>query len=189
MSAIDPVAINILNAKGPYNGFLFPSGSGQPWTGYLGVGLMRSRREYISPAINITEGWITNSLSAAYPTTWASFISLTPTSFSTPGEPTVLWDKFSPYQYKLMNNTFSIHDLQTFRPNLLNEITLGVTYAQRDIQNVNQVTVGDIGMERFNSSLVSGTPNAFLLTDSLAVGASTTVGETHSGNNESEDFP
>jgi hypothetical protein len=63
-----------------------------------------------------------------------------------------------PYEYPLRNDSLSVRDTQTIRPNLLNEIVFGFTYNIRDIYSVHPVNPSDVGMVRFNESYVPALP-------------------------------
>ena len=63
------------------------------------------------------------------------------------------------YQYIFFNDSTSVHDTHIFRPNLLNEFTYGVTWNARDISPINNLTLSDVGMSRFNSSVINQLPS------------------------------
>lgn len=181
VSAIDPVAINILNAPGPYGGLLYPSGTGSP-PGELGNFSFSSPAHITGDQYNgrvdhdFRMGRVQNSVGVSY------FAS--PATFINPGGANGLLGQ--PYEYLLRNDTLAIHDTQTIRSNLLNEITVGFTYNKRDIAAIKPLSIAAIGMSRFNSSLLAGTP-FLVFTDQLSCcGASASVGLTQ--HNESQDF-
>jgi hypothetical protein len=189
VNSIDPVAINVLNAKGPYGGLLFPGGNvipgvqGSDQPGELGsfafsAPVRIDSNQYnarIDHTFNI--GDVSNQLSVSY---FANPDTFTNTGGANGGQ------LGQPYDYPLTNNTFSFHDVQTLRSDLLNEITVGFTYNKRDIAAINPVTIGDLGITRFNSSVITRGPN-FEFSDQLnCCGASASVGQTQ--RNESQDF-
>lgn len=188
VNAIDPVAINVLNAPGPYGGLLFPSGSptGQP--GFNQPGELGSFAFSAPVHINSNQynaridhefnlGGVANAFAVSYFTNPDTFTNSGGANSGILGQP---------YDYLLGNQTLSVHDVQTFKPDLLNEITVGFTYNKRDIGAINPITIGDLGITRFNSSVITRGPN-FGFSDQLTCcGASASVGETQ--RNESEDF-
>ncbi|HVR24452.1 MAG TPA: TonB-dependent receptor [Candidatus Polarisedimenticolia bacterium] len=181
VNAIDPVAINYLNAKGPYGGLLIPSGTGAP------VGTM-GNFSFSTPVILTGDQYNARvdhnfNLAGKANNLFVSYFS-TPVNFLNPGGANGMLGQ--PYQYLLENDTFAIHDTMSVRPNLLNEVSVGYTFNQRDIQSVNPLTLSDVGMSRFNSSILDTLPNITFEDGELnCCGASTTVGETQ--HNESFD--
>lgn len=187
VNAIDPVAVKILNAPGPYGGLLFPSGSAtgpalgaQP--GELGFFAFSAPVQIDGNQYNgridhdFRIGGISNHLGVSY--------FANPDTFTNTGGANGTLGQ--PYQYLLQNETLSVHDLQTIRPDLLNEITVGFTYNKRDIGSINPITIGQLGITRFNSSLITRGPN-FSFSDQLnCCGASASVDQTQ--RNESQDF-
>ncbi len=182
VSAIDPVAIKVLNAPGPYGGLLFPSGSGAP-LGELGSFAFSSPAELNSNQYNgridrafHIEG-VDNQFSVSYFANPDTFTNGAGANGGTIGQP---------YQYLLQNETLSVQDTQTIRPDLLNSIDVGFTYNKRDIGAINPLTLSDFGMTRFNSSIINRGPN-FSFADQMACcGATVSVGETQ--HDESQDF-
>lgn len=181
LSAIDPVAINVLNAPGPYGGLLFPSGTGAP-AGELGTFAFSAPARLDSNQYNgrvdrdFSTGSVLNRLSVTY--------FANPDTFTNPGGANGTLGQA--YQYLLQNQTLSVHDTQTVRPDLLNEITAGYTYNKRDIGSINPVTISQLGMTRYNSAILKRGPN-FSFSDQLnCCGASASVDQTQ--HNESADF-
>ena len=187
VGSIDPVAINVLNAPGPYGGMLFPSGSPTGQTGFNLPGELGSFAFSAPVQINSNQyngridhefriGGVANAFAVSYfanPDTYTN----TGGANGTLGQP---------YDYLLGNQTLSVHDVQTIKPDLLNEITVGYTYNRRDIGAINPVTISQLGITRFNSSVITRGPN-FDFSDQLGCcGSSASVGETQ--RNESEDF-
>lgn len=187
VNAIDPVAINVLNAPGPYGGLLFPSGNPTGQTGFNLPGELGSFSFSAPVQINSNQyngrvdhefriGGVSNQFGVSYfanPDTYTN----TGGANGTLGQP---------YDYVLLNNTLSVQDVQTIKPNVLNEITVGFTLNKRDINAINPVTISQLGITRFNSSVITRGPN-FGFSDQLGCcGASASVGETQ--HNESEDF-
>lgn len=189
VNAIDPVAIKVLNAPGPYGGSLFPSGNAVPGEagfdlpGELGSFAFSAPVRIDSNQYNgrvdhtFNTGNVSNQLSVSY---FANPDTFTNTGGANGGM------LGQPYDYPLENDTLSVHDVQTIQPDLLNEITVGFTYNKRDIAAINPVTISQLGITRFNSSVITRGPN-FSFSDQLSCcGASASVGQTQ--RNESQDF-
>jgi hypothetical protein len=157
VSAIDPVAVKFLNAPGAFGGYLWPSGTGAP-VGQLGTFTFSTPVHYSGDQVNARIDHEFNALGISNRINGTFFINkgmyLNPGGYNGGiyGEP---------FQYPLANTSVSLQDLQTIRPNLLNEITVGFTYNARDIESVKQLALGDIGMSRFNSAYVSGAPTLY----------------------------
>jgi hypothetical protein len=151
-SAIDPVAVKYLNAPGPYGGLLFPSGTGAP-VGQLGSFAFSSPVIYNSDQFNsrldhdFTQA---NRFSGTF--FYSSGALVNPGGASTSG-------LGQQYQYIFFNDSVSLNDTHIFRPNLLNEFTYGVTWNARDISPINNLTLADVGMTRFNSSVINQLPS------------------------------
>lgn len=170
-SAIDPVAVNILNAKGPYGGYLFPSGTGAA-VGTLGT------YAYSSPVLsNANQASVRVDhefkLGVQQNHLWGSFffnkglyINPTGTSGSSLGQG---------FDYPLGNQNLAINDTHVFNAHLVNDLVLGYAHIRRDIDSYGTgVTVQDVGMYRANESVFNLLP---ALTFQNALGLSgTTVG-------------
>ncbi len=155
-SAIDPVAVKILNLPGPYNGTAFPSGIGAP-VGQLGTFTYASSEptRYDQMTIRIDRDFKlfggTNRISGVYFRGTESFtdpLGLSVGGLSTGGR-----------LFNYHNGNYSINDTQIFSPNLLNEFSIGYTQYQIKGNNaVNPITLSQIGMSRFNQSLYADAP-------------------------------
>jgi hypothetical protein len=151
---IDPVAIKFLNAPGPYNGYLFASGTGAA-PGKLGT------FAYSSPVVfngnqftsRLDKDWTigggANRLSGAYFWSRGGLVNPGGASTASLGQP---------YSFDFGNDTFSLTDTHTFSSNLLNEATFGFTWNKRDINGIGGVEISSLGMSRFNQSILQGTP-------------------------------
>jgi hypothetical protein len=127
-SAIDPVAVRILNAKGPYGGYLFPSGVGSS-VGTLGT------YAYSSPVISTGDqgsiridhefhlGSQSNHLYGTGFFNDGAFINPTGANRSL-GQG---------YEYPLANQHATLHDTHVFSPRLLNDLVFGYNRIRRDI--------------------------------------------------------
>lgn len=152
---IDPVAVKILNAPGPYDGFLFASGTGAA-PGKLGSFAFSSPVVFNSNQFTsrLDHDWNVgggaNRISGTY--FWSRGRQVNPggASGASLGQP---------FSFDFGNDTFSLSDTHTFRPNLLNEFTFGFTWNKRDINNIGGVDINSLGMSRFNQSILQGTPS------------------------------
>lgn len=181
VGAIDPVAINVLNAPGPYGGLLFPSGGNAP-AGELGTFAFSSAVHLDSNQYNARvdtdfhTGSVANHLYVAY------FDN--PDTFTNNGGAN--GNLGQAYDYDLGNQTLAIQDTQILRSNLVNEITAGFTYARRDINAIHPITAAQLGIVRYNTSIYPLGPN-FDFSDQLSCcGASASVNQTQ--RSESQDY-
>lgn len=181
-SAIDPVAIKILNAAGPYGGFLFPSGQGAP-QGELGTFALSSPAQINSNQYNgridraFRTGGVGNQFSVTYFANPATFTNLGGVYGGSIGQP---------FDYLLGNDTLSVQDMQTIRPDLLNSINVGFTYNKRDIFAINPLPLTAFGMSRYNSSILKRGPN-FSFADQMSC-CGQTVEDDQLQRNESVDL-
>jgi hypothetical protein len=169
-SAIDPVAVNILQAKGPYGGYLFPSGTGSP-VGTLGT------YAYSSPVLsnaNQASLRVDHEFHAGSQQNqlWGTFfynrgLYINPTGAS--------GSLGQGYDYPLGNQNLAINDTHVFNAHVVNDLAVGYTRIQRDIANYGTgVTVQDVGMYRANESAFNLLP-ALTFQNALSL-SGTTVG-------------
>ena len=152
---LDPVAVKILNAPGPYNGYLFASGTGAA-PGKMGSFAFSSPVVFNSNQFTtrLDHDWMlaggANRISGTY--FWSRGQQINPGGASSGllGQP---------FSFDFGNDTFSLSDTHTFRSNLLNEATFGFTWNKRDINNIGGVDINSLGMSRFNQSILQGTPS------------------------------
>lgn len=169
-SAIDPVAVNILNAQGPYGGYLFPSGTGSA-VGTLGT------YAYSSPVISNADQTSVRldhefQLGAQQNRLWGAFFYNKGLYINPSGASGSLGQG---YDYPLGNQNLAINDTHVFSAHLVNDLVLGYTRIQRDIANYGTgVNVQDVGMYRANQSVFSLLP-ALSFTNALSL-SGTTVG-------------
>lgn len=171
VSAIDPVAVKILNAPGPYGGFLFPSGQGAP-PGLLGNFAFSSPVAFNSNQVNarIDHDFGNNNHLAV-----SGFYS----SGALDNEGGAIGGSLGQaYQYLLGNDSMAIDDTQIIRPNLLNDMLFGFTWNRRDIASLHNLTLADIGMSRFNSAFVSGLPDLFFAEQLSCCGNGASIDQT-----------
>jgi hypothetical protein len=146
-ASIDPVAVNLLNAPGPYGGYLLPSVNGTP--GQLGTYSFSSpvilNADQVSARIDheFKIGSQVNHLSGS------GFVSNQ--LFSNPGGASGALGQG--YDYPLDNQDVAINDTHIFRSNLINEVVFGYNWYRRDIESTGTpVTLANVGMSRSNSS-------------------------------------
>jgi outer membrane receptor protein involved in Fe transport len=151
---IDPVALKFLNAPGPYNGYLFASGTGAA-PGKLGSFAFSSPVVFNSNQFTsrLDKDWNIgggpNRISGVY--FWSRGRLVNPGGAST-------ISLGQPYSFDFGNDTFSLSDTHTFSSNMLNEATFGFTWNKRDINNIGGVDINSLGLSRFNQSILQGTP-------------------------------
>jgi len=169
-AAIDPVAVNILKAKGPYGGYLFPSGT-KAAVGTLGT------YAYSSPVFSNADQGSVRVDHEFHPGTqqnhlWGAFFYNHGLYINPSGAGGSLGQG---YDYPLGNQNLAINDTHIFNAKLVNDLVLGYTRIQRDIANYGTgVNVQDVGMYRANQSVFGLLP---ALTFQNALGLSgTTVG-------------
>ncbi|HEX4951673.1 MAG TPA: carboxypeptidase-like regulatory domain-containing protein, partial [Blastocatellia bacterium] len=162
VAAIDPVAVNILNLPGPFNGRLMASGTGAA-VGKQGrlvfsttslfnsdQGTTRLDHEFkLGDDINHLTGTAFFSKNRSYNPIGGN------SGFS------------SGSAFDSSYNSYALSDTHTFNAHLLNELTLGATINITDGNNgINAPTVQQIGMARFNQSVYDKIPS-FGFTDQL----------------------
>jgi hypothetical protein len=162
VTGIDPVAVNILNLSGPYNGLLVPSGSG------AAVGRM-GRFNFTATAVSDSDqgtARIDHEIKL-----WGGVNRITGNAFLS------RIDTFNPIGgstglgtgsvFATANHSFSINDTHIFNPTLINELTFGTTLGFRDGNNgVNAPKLSQIGMSRFNQAIFPEIPS-FGFTDQI----------------------
>ncbi len=166
-SLIDPVAVNLLNQKGPYNGLLYPSGSCQGVTGCNGIGsiglLVLSLPTIYNEDHVAVSGDRTlfhnNHLGVQF--FYANVTQFTPTG----GGVSLGQGQNGPVK----NNHGAITDTHTFTSHLLNEFRAGYTNIKSGTLSTENVTVGDIGMSKWDGNTYPGIP-ALSITGLLSFG-------------------
>jgi Carboxypeptidase regulatory-like domain len=155
-ASIDPVAVNILNAKGPYGGLLYPSGTcaGVPTcTGPGSIGslviseptIYNEDQEAVSVDRNLFRN---NRISGQF--FYANIYQYSPTGGNTLGQ-----GMNSPAK----NDHVAVTDTETFTPRLLNEFRVGFTNIKSIGEGVEGVSVGDIGMQKWDAATYPGIPS------------------------------
>jgi hypothetical protein len=167
-SNIDPVALNLLNAPGPYGGLLFPSGTGAS-VGQIGT------YSYSKP-VTLNSNQVSSRIDLDFKT-WGKENHFTGTGFVHDqlfSNPT--GDSGSslgqPYSYPLGSQNATLTDTTIFSPNLINEVVYGYNWNRRDIIAVNGLKLSDVGITRSNSSVTDLLPD-FSITNQMSAGGYT----------------
>ena len=176
-STIDPVAVNILNAKGPYGGLLYPSGTcagvptctGPGSTGSLVISeptIYNEDQEAVSIDHTLFRD---NHIAGQF--FYANIYQYSPTGGNTLGQ-----GLNSPAK----NNHVAVTDTHTFTPTLLNEFRIGFTNIKSIGEGVEGVTVQDIGMQKWDAATYPGIPS-FSVSGLLGFGGIGVNSYTHGG--------
>lgn len=162
VTAIDPVAVALLNLPGPYNGVLIPSGTGTS-VGKLG--------DYAFATNNIFDAHQgTTRLDHEFKL-WNGINHITGTAFfsraytENPIGGNVGLASGSVFNERY--DSYALSDTHTFTPHLLNELSAGTTINIRDGRNdIRAPSIGQIGMARFNERFYDKIPS-FSFTDQI----------------------
>lgn len=152
---LDPVALNILNAKGIYNGFLIPGGTGAA-AGQFGTINISQPVRFNDDQFNANgdhQFGDKHRLSLRY------FRASGSTNDPLGGEGG--GNLGSGLTSPIRNHLASISLTSTLRPTLVNELRVGLNRIVTATAGKDPVTVGQVGMARFNSSFFSGLPLLF----------------------------
>lgn len=156
-ASIDPVAVRLLNQPGQYGGYLYPSGScvgvagcnGAGGTGLLVLSYPTIYNEDQYAASFDRNLFRNNHLSVQF--FYANIYQFAPTG----GGVTLGQGLNSP----AINKHVALTDTETFTPNLLNEFRAGFTNVKSISEGVENVTVNDIGMSKWDGSTYPGIPS------------------------------
>ncbi len=158
-SSIDPVAVNILNAKGQYGGLLYPSGScagaanctGPGSNGLLVLSLptIYNENQY---AGSVDRNLFRNN-HLGVQVFYADIAQFAPTG----GIATNSLGQGS--NSPGTNKHVALTDTETFNANLLNEFRAGFTNIKSYSLGTENVSVNDIGMSKWDASLYPGIPS------------------------------
>lgn len=150
--SLDPVALNLLNAKGVYNGYLIPSGLGAP-VGQFGSLTLADPLRFNDDQFNANGD---HQFSDRHRISLRYFRATGATVDALGGQGA--GSLGSGLSSPGTNHLASISDTYTFTPNLINEARLGFNRnIGGNIPN-EPVKLSDVGMTRFNSSLYPGIP-------------------------------
>jgi hypothetical protein len=172
VTAIDPVAVALLNLPGPYNGRLLPSGTG------ASVGKMGNYAFATNNRFDAHQG--TTRLDHEF-RLGNGINHITGTAFfsrSNSQNPIGGSSGFgSGSAFNNRADSYAISDTHTFTPTLLNELSLGTTINIVDGKNdVNAPIIKQIGMSRFNESFYDKIPS-FTFADQIGgLGPATNTG-------------
>jgi hypothetical protein len=152
VAAIDPVAVNLLTAKGPYGGYLVASGTGAP-VGTMGTYAFSNPSYYTTNQYNARvdhEFSANNHANAAFFFSGGPFTDPTGVGSGSLGQG---------YGYLLGSRNVAVNDTHIFRSNLINDFLVGWDWVRRDIIALpGYVSLSDIGMARSNSSITDLLP-------------------------------
>lgn len=175
---IDPVAVNILNQKGQYGGLLYPSGTcaGVPNCGVGSIGslvlslptIYNEDQEALSVDRNLFRN---NHVSGQF--FYADISQFSPNG----GGVSLGQGQNSP----ATNKHAALTDTETFTPKLLNEFRIGFTNIKSISEGIENVNVGDIGMQKWDSAIYPGIP-ALSISGLLSFGGIGVNSFTHGGN-------
>lgn len=175
---IDPVAVKWLNQPGPYGGLLYPSGSCVGVSGTCGVGstgLLAMSLPTIynedQEAASVDHEFGQNH-HIGFETFWSTSSQLSPTG----GGVSLGQGQSTPVK----NQHAAFNDRYTFTPNLLNDFRIGFTDIKSSILPTENITVGDIGMAKWDAATWPATP-AVSISGLLSWGGTGVNSATHGG--------
>ncbi|HVZ59179.1 MAG TPA: TonB-dependent receptor [Terriglobales bacterium] len=159
VSRIDPVAVRLLNARGPLGGYLFPSVAGTPGTLglYSASGPVLYNTNQLSSRLDRDFKLASRDNHLGISFFYQNGLFINPSGLSSsPGQA---------YDYPLGNQNLSIIDTHTISNRVINQAVIGYNWVQRDIEAYGDgVRLADVGMSRFNSSYFPTLPS-FSFTD------------------------
>src|SRR6516164_8503381 len=155
-SNIDPVAVKLLNQPGQYGGLLYPSGSCNGVPGCTGPGKIGLLVLSLPTLYNEDQGsgsfarnlFRNNHLAGQF--FYADISQYTPTG----GGVSLGQGQNSPAK----NKHAALTDTESVSSHLLNEFRAGFTNIKSATLGVENITVGDVGMQKWDSSLYPGIP-------------------------------
>lgn len=164
-ASIDPVALALVNQPGQYDGYLVPSGKGAA-PGQTGLFTFSRAAKFDENQFNANGDHLFNDrhrLMLRYFQARATVADpLGGTGFANqPG---------SGFTGPLNNYLATVSESWTINPWAVNEFRLGFTRVESGILPTDAATVGQIGMQRFNSATVPGIPQFALLADGMFLG-------------------
>ena len=176
------MAVNILNAKGPYGGLLYPSGtcagvpncSGPGSTGALVVSIPTIYNED-QESFSLDHNLFKNN-KIAFQYFYANIYQFAPTGG---GASTAALGQglLSP----ATNNHAALTDTEIITSHLLNEFRVGFTNIKSVTDGIEGVTVGDIGMSKWDGGLYPGIPS-LAISGLLSFGGIGVNNSQHGGN-------
>jgi hypothetical protein len=159
-SAIDPVAVRLLNLPGPFGGWLVPSGTLAP--------LGRFGRYFYSTTAPFSANQGTAKIDRDFQLRGRqnrlsfNLFANASSSFSPIGGNSLGLATGSAFDSQ--NHSLSVNDVQILNPRWINDLTLGATVNITDGNNaVRSPKVTDIGMHRFNQNIYPQIPSFSIL--------------------------
>lgn len=155
-SQIDPVAVQLLNLPGKYNGFLIPSGKGAPGNGAFGLFAISSPLKFNEDQFNVD---VDRNIGTKHKISERYFYAkdLTNDPFGGEGTGNLGSGQKTPQKNHLATLTWTY----AVNPNLVNEARFGFNRITQQVLAPDPATLNQIGMTRFNSSVFPGIPLFF----------------------------
>lgn len=168
---LDPVAVNLLLQPGPYGGYLYPTG----------VGTLGSFASY---AVSLPTIYNEDQYAGSFDRMLfhnnhvaAEYFYANETQLSATGGSVGLGQgQANPVR----NDHAAITDTETFTQNLLNEFVFGFTHIRSASVPTENVTVGDVGMSKWDASAFPGIPS-ISITGLLGFGGANVNAAVHGG--------
>lgn len=150
--SLDPVALNLLNAKGQYGGYLIPSGTGAA-AGQLGNITVSAPLKYSEDQYNLNgDHNFGDKIRLSLRYFHANAVTVNPLGGEGAG------NFGSGETDPIINHNASANLTWSITPNIVNEARLGFNRVYTAIVAPDPATVQQVGMTRFNQSIFSGIP-------------------------------
>lgn len=150
---IDPIAVNLLNLPGKYNGFLVPSGKGTAGNAAFGLFTISSPLKFTENQFNAN---VDKNIGLRHKIAerffWANAQTVDP--FGGEGTGQLGSGQTTPITNRLATLSWTY----TITPNVVNEARFGYTRLTQQVKAVEPATLSQLGMARFNSSVFPGIP-------------------------------
>lgn len=155
-SQIDPVAVNLLNLPGKYNGFLIPSGKGTPGNAAFGLFAISSPLKFNEDQFNVN---VDRNIGAKHKISERYFYAkdLTNDPFGGEGAGNLGSGQTTPQKNHLATLTWTY----TVNSNIVNEARFGFNRITQQVLAPDPATLTQLGMTRFNGSVFPGIPLFF----------------------------
>jgi hypothetical protein len=150
---IDPIAVNLLNLPGKYNGFLVPSGKGTAGNAAFGLFTISSPLHFSENQFNANVDkniGLRHKISERF--FWANAQTVDP--FGGEGAGQLGSGQTTPITNRLATLSWTY----TVTPNVVNEVRGGYTRLTQEVKAVEPATLTKLGMTRFNGSVFPGIP-------------------------------
>ncbi len=155
-SQIDPVAVQLLNLPGQFNGFLIPSGKGTPGNAAFGLFTFSSPLKFTEDQFNANADkniGTKHRISERF--FWANTSTVDPLGGEGAG------NLGSGQTTPVDNRLASLSWTYTATPNVVNEARIGFNRITQQVLAKEPATLSQIGMSRFNSAVFPGIPLFF----------------------------